>query len=340
MTRARNQLISLETTPYYHCISRCVRRAFLWGEDSLTGKNYEHRKTWVTARLQELADVFAIDICAYAVMSNHYHLVLRVNRHQAEIWNSHKVIEQWEKLHQLPQLITRYQRGETSTQAEKAEAERLIAIWRERLVDISWFMRSLNEHLARLANEEDGCTGRFWEGRFKSQALLDEAAVLTCMSYVDLNPIRAGIAETPEDADFTSIQQRIRQYQRQNVKSAKSKVEIQPIPLIPLVKHRKDQHENAIGFALKDYLELIDWAGRAILEHKRGAIPEQAPPILKRIGLEPERYLDHLKGRAATESPPMLGHMDEIRQAVRSLGRCFIKGISEARKLYRSPQAT
>jgi REP element-mobilizing transposase RayT len=102
MTRARNQLISLETTPYYHCISRCVRRAFLWGEDSLTGNNYEHRKVWVTSRLRELAEVFAIDICAYAVMSNHYHLVLRVDVRKAEAWDTAQVIERWSKLYNPP----------------------------------------------------------------------------------------------------------------------------------------------------------------------------------------------------------------------------------------------
>lgn len=98
MTRARNQLISLDTTPYYHTISRCVRRAFLCGEDTLTGKNYEHRKQWAIDRLRELSGVFAIDICAYAIMSNHYHLVLRINAQKAEGWSDAQVIERWGKL--------------------------------------------------------------------------------------------------------------------------------------------------------------------------------------------------------------------------------------------------
>ncbi len=334
MTRARNQLISLDTTPYYHCISRCVRRAFLWGEDSLTGKNYEHRKEWVIVRLRELAEVFAIDICAYAIMSNHYHLVLRVDRQEAEEWSSVQVASQWEKLYSQPLLVQRYLRDETTTRAEAAKAEKIIETWRDRLTDISWFMRSMNEHLARRANEEDRCTGRFWEGRFKSQALLDEAAVLTCMSYVDLNPVRAGIAETPEESDFTSIQQRIQQHAKSRAKSKSATAESQP-SLMPLVKQSQDRHKNAIGFALLDYLELVDWAGRAIRENKRGAIPEHVPPILQRIGLEPGRYLEHLQGVAATEKPIMFGHVDQIRQAATSLGRCFIKGIGEAQRLYR-----
>jgi hypothetical protein len=195
-------------------------------------------------------------------------------------------------------------------------------------------MRSLNEHLARQANEEDGCTGRFWEGRFKSQALLDEAAVLTCMSYVDLNPVRADMAATPEESDFTSIQQRIRQQIKPPKNPKRTTTGHVAVPLMPLVKQSQDRHENAIGFTLQDYLELTDWAGRAVRENKRGAIAESAPPILQRVGLEPQRYLQHLSGQAATEQPAMLGPVCRLRQAAESLGRNFIKGIAEARRLY------
>ena len=99
MTRARETLISLEATPYYHCISRCVRRAWLCGEDSYTGQSFEHRRQWVLDRLWELVDIFAIDVCAYAILSNHYHIVLHVDADKARGWKERLVIEQWSRLY-------------------------------------------------------------------------------------------------------------------------------------------------------------------------------------------------------------------------------------------------
>jgi REP element-mobilizing transposase RayT len=328
MTRARTELISIDATSYYHCISRCVRRAFLCGEDSLTGQNYEHRKAWVVERLAELDAVFTIDIAAYSVMSNHYHLVLRVDKRQAEDLSITEVAQRWQQLFSLPLLVSRYLQGATTTQAECVAAEKVLALWRTRLSDISWFMRCLNEHLARRANEEDNCTGRFWEGRFTSQALLDEAAVLTCMSYVDLNPVRAKMADTPEQSDFTSIQQRIKESLGQPQISKNSPL------LMPLVNARDDTHANAIGFTTHDYLQLVDWAGKAVREDKRGAIASDLPPILSRLGLDPNGLVNHLRGHKGKHHSLVMGHVEKIRDTAQQLGQSFIKGMREARLLY------
>ena len=98
MARARKELISLTDTRYYHCIARCVRRAFLCGRDEFSGKDYEHRRQWIVDRLFELAEIFAIDVVAYAVLSNHYHTILQVSAEQAAEWSMDEVIERWTRL--------------------------------------------------------------------------------------------------------------------------------------------------------------------------------------------------------------------------------------------------
>jgi REP element-mobilizing transposase RayT len=147
-------------------------------------------------RLAEIDTVFCIDICAYAIMSNHYHLVLYINKIEIDELTDLQVIERWSKLYHGPDVIQRYLKGEKLSKENHDLIAEIVDEWRERLADISWYMRCLNEFIARKANFEDNCKGRFWEGRFKSQALLDEQALLTCMAYVELNPIRAKMAET------------------------------------------------------------------------------------------------------------------------------------------------
>ena len=214
MTIPRRTLIDINSTPYYHCIARCVRRAFLCGVDSLTGNNYEHRKPWVVDRLKKLAGIFAIEVCPYAVMSNHYHVVLHIDTKTGERWSDREVCQRWTQLFVGPLLVQRFLSGDALDKTQRQRVTKYAKTYRQCLLDISWFMRCLNEYLARRANAEDDCKGRFWEGRFKSQALLDEAAVLSCMAYVDLNPVRAGLVDRPEASDFTSIQERIRQWQK------------------------------------------------------------------------------------------------------------------------------
>jgi len=148
--------IDIEATPYYHVISRCVRRAFLCGYDRATAKRFDHRKGWVLEKLAELSRAFAIDINAYAVLSNHFHLVVRIDSARARQWSAAEVVERYGAL--FPRAAELWQGVLETTKAQR------VALWRARLSDLSWFMRCLNEAIARRANKEDGCTGRFWEG--------------------------------------------------------------------------------------------------------------------------------------------------------------------------------
>ncbi|NCP64123.1 MAG: transposase [Paraglaciecola sp.] len=281
MPQARLSQISLIDTPYYHCVSRCVRRSFLCGIDKFSGQSYEHRRGWVASRLLFLGSVFAIDIAAYAVMSNHTHVVLCVDKALADSWSMNEVITRWHQLHKGTLLTQKYLRGDELSAGEKFTLDETVEVYRQRLYDISWFMRNLNEYVAREANKEDECTGRFWEGRFKSQALLDESAVLACMAYVDLNPIRAKMETTPETSQHTSIFQRI-----EAIKNAE-----QPHSLMRFVGNQRDNMPKGIAYSLIDYCELVDCTGRCIREDKAGHIDHSHSPILERLGINTEQWL-------------------------------------------------
>ena len=282
MPKPRKSQVSLIDTPYYHCVSRCVRRSYLCGVDKYSGQSYEHRRGWVEKRLLFLSTFFAIDICAYAVMSNHTHVVLHVDKALADSWDMNTVLSRYHQLHKGTLLTHKYLKGEKLSPGELITFDETVERYRQRLYDISWFMRNLNEYIAREANKEDGCTGRFWEGRFKSQALLDESAVLACMAYVDLNPLRAKMEMTPETSKHTSIKKRAQALKKQ---------EPQPNTLMPFVGNPRKDMPKGIAYHLKDYFELVDATGRVIRDDKIGHISAAHSPILSRLGLNPEQWL-------------------------------------------------
>jgi len=316
MTIARKYLIDPESTLYYHIISRCVRRAFLCGLDRFSGQSFEHRRVWVIERLQLLSKLFSIDVCAYAIMSNHFHLVLKVNPELSHTWTDEDVVERWAQLYGIHPLISFAQAADAS-QAVKDQAKELIQIRRERLASISWFMKCLNEYLAKLANAEDQCTGAFWEGRFKSQALLDESALISCMAYVDLNPIRAQMASTPEKSDFTSIRQRIlNEINHEHTDS--------DLSLLPFKKPMPETIHDSIPYDFKDYLELVDWTGRAMIPGKRGAISQETPKVLERLNINDENWLKMIQ-QFSHPTHKIIGSDEQIQSMAKRVGKCWFK---------------
>ncbi|QSX37217.1 transposase [Shewanella sedimentimangrovi] len=288
MTTARRQLIDAESTPFYHVINRCVRRAFLCGEDTVSGRSFEHRRGWIVDKIRQLSSIFCIDVCAYAVMSNHYHLVLKIDLTAQKALSPFEVIERWTRLFSGNLVAAKFLKGDSLSDGEAIMLNSLIAEWQERLGSISWFMRCLNEEIARKANREDGCKGVFWEGRFKSQALLDEQALLACMMYVDLNPIRAGITDSLQGSDYTSIQERLDELHG-NVPSLPIQVSLKT--LLPFDGAAVASEQHGIPFHLADYLELIDWTGRAVREDKRGVIDSARPKLLTELGIRDDAWI-------------------------------------------------
>jgi REP element-mobilizing transposase RayT len=338
MTICRKSQISLDQTPYYHCIARCVRRAFLCGEDKYTGQDFNHRRGWLVDQLKRQAAVFGIGICAYAIMSNHYHVVLRVNRDAVTGWSDEEVMERWTRLFRGPLLVQRQLAGEALTAPESATVKDIVAVWRTRLYDVSWFMRCLNETIARRANVEDACTGRFWEGRFKSQALLDDAALLSCMAYVDLNPIRAGIASSLKDSDFTSIRERLEDLAAASPGSVSVLTEPpwKQSSLLPFSSGGQcgtsPQH---IPLAIRDYIALVEATGHCACSDKRAYISEDARSILDGLGLNSEQWVE-LALKAQGRSLQAIGALPHLRRYAAASGRRWIGGARRLERIFSS----
>lgn len=264
----------------------------------MSGRNFDHRKRWLVERIKHLSATFAIDVCAYAVMSNHYHLVLHVDMARAESWSEDEIVERWTELFPTNGKLIETLRLNADTKVARQQLSQQIALWRERLQDISWFMRCLNESVARQANREDECTGRFWEGRFKSQALLDEKALVTCMAYVDLNPIRAGITDSLEASDFTSIQERLidharrvrkRSYRQQRLLSRRN------------VQHLVDQPQRLQGRLLSlKKAQAFESTQLPISQRSYIALLEETSKALQVSEVFPEKAAQQLSGRQDT----------------------------------------
>jgi REP element-mobilizing transposase RayT len=317
MTQPRSQLMPVGASGAYHCVQRCVRRAFLCGIDDYTGRSFEHRKQWLEERIHLVAGSFAVSIHAYAVMSNHLHLVVQVDPSHAERWSDADVTERWLRL--FPPRDTSDEARARKSESILANTHRL-AIIRARLGNLSWFMRCLAEPIARRANREDGCRGRFWEGRFKSQLLCDERALLAAMAYVDLNPIRAGIAKTLQASRHTSAARRIAETEQT---SATLNGPLQPIAgaLSPKA-----------SISTSDYLTLLDWTGRQIAPGKKGLIRENVPHVIRLLDARPERWTTRVKA-VGSGYWRVIGECDDLVEIAKRLGLRWVKGVGLAARL-------
>ena len=314
MTYPRSQLVPPGSPGTYHCVSRCVRRAFLCGKDRYSGQSFEHRRQWIEDRLQQLAEVFAVSLWAYAVMSNHLHVVVQLLPDVATQWTDEEVADRWIRL--FPKAE---QEAALRVQALLANPERL-ALLRSRLCDLSWFMRCLSEPIARRANAEDHCKGRFWEGRFKCQALLDESAVLAAMAYVDLNPVRAALCETLEESAHTSARRRLA---RIDTNTHTGEV-IAPIAGVG--------RQCVVGITAIDYLQLLDWTGRQVYPNKRGKLSGPPPRALQGLGhdaaLWPRQVL-----AVGSDFHRAVGAAESLIAKASAMGQRWLQGIGAARRL-------
>ena len=308
MTIARAQLVDVSVTRWYHCITRCVRRAFLLGEGP------QNRKKWIEERLQELAHIFAVSVGGFSVMDNHLHLLLRLDPEASDVWSDEEVVRRWGRL-----FPPRDKSRQTLPVSNDWVHSRLKdADWvektRTRLQSLSWFMKCLKEPLSRLANRQDQTRGAFFEQRFKSVGVLDEEALLAICAYIDLNSVAAGIVEVPEASPHTSVTTRVEHVKAQSrigdLKAAErgsvagsnaSAGLEETIWLCPIEDRRKldSLREGMVeGLSLGSYLMLVDYTGRLFREGKT-AISAELAGILARLGTSAEGWqarLEKLRG--------------------------------------------
>ena len=285
MTYARADVYSESESGFFHCITRCVRRSFLCGRDRYSGKSYEHRKSWIKSRLKELLEIFAIDCLAYSVMSNHLHSLLRTMPQLCLDWPAAEVARRWRML--FPRRRQANGLPEEPSPEEILEIvsnPELLATYRRRLGSLSWFHRCLNESIARRANAEDDCSGRFWEGRFKSIRLETPQSVLACSVYVDLNPIRAGQARTLEESDYTSLQDRILELVTPGAASGGPR----------LIQHSDVTFEE---MSPEGYIKLVEETGLAVVGSKHSLSPETVS-TLGRLGFRQEGWIKNAQSQS------------------------------------------
>ena len=323
MTKPRQQVLDHEES-VYHCISRCVRRAFLYGQDLYSGKNYDHRKDWIKARIQNLINIFTIEVLAYALMDNHQHSILRTRPDLLNNLTDQEVLERWNLLYPKqrnldfsPSILTQDQLQEMLLNKARIE------VLRQRLNCISWFMKSLNEHIARLANKEDNCKGRFWEGRFKCQKLIGEAAILSCAVYVDLNPIRAKKAATPETSEHTSAFERIQ--------ALKNNLMDDSLWISPIAD--SETRRGFLSLNLEEYLSILDQTGRELRADKRGSISGSVKPLLERIGISTEHW-STVSSSITKSFSSIISKHDQMQKSASTLGKNWLKGTRLSKVAY------
>jgi hypothetical protein len=278
------------------------------------------------ARLTLLAETYAIEVCAYTLLSNHYHLVVKLCPERVQGWSGREVVERWTRLFKGSTVARQYLNEAPLSSAEESQLETEIAVWRSRLGDLSWFMRCFNEYIARRANAEDECRGHFWESRFQSQALLDDVGLITAMVYVDLNPVRAGLASSIPDSDFTSAQDRWEAAHRTN---DTANVALRP-RLLPFLEQTNT--DDALPFHLTDYFELLDSTGRQVVAGKRGYISNDQPRLLATLNLDADEWFATVT-QLTQRFELAVGRPENLIKFAAHWGKRWLRGTGHAKRL-------
>jgi REP element-mobilizing transposase RayT len=279
------------------------------------GEGALDRKQWIEERLELLAENFSISVGGFSILENHLHVLCRLDPDDASRWKPKEVLRRWIAIYPPPKLALDDPKVVKQWIKQQVKDKKRVKVLHKRLTNLGWFMKSLKEPLARMANKADGCSGAFWASRYKSIAILDDEALLATSTYIDLNPVAAGIAETPENSPHTSLKQRVDHAKNQGEldrlgaalngsvagSQASGNIE-QDHWLVPIEDRRVDNNsettsnrEGMLGsFSLGNYLMLVDYTGRLYRQGKvrmNGAIKD----VFDRLGISNESWSARIK---------------------------------------------
>jgi len=316
MTRPlRSDVFDPDEIGVYHCFNRIVRRSYLCGLDPLTGIDYSYRRQWFYDRLRYLAGYFCIDVLAYAILSNHFHLVLRNRPDQVESLSDRQVVTRW------LMICPKSKRKPDGTATDPSEAEIQyelnrkghVAELRKRLSDPSWLLRQVCQHMGIRCNSEDSVRGHFWESRFGMDRLCDEADVLACLAYVDLNPIRAGMVESLEAYPYVSVGERLRTLDDQPIETGSwlsplelaSETDGEQVAVVNRLSRAElgelateSQPLGCLPITLPQYAELLRWLAGGSFRDKL-ARKAETPAALVTLHLDPSEFAERVSQRAS-----------------------------------------
>lgn len=313
MTTARKEIVDPNVTRWYHCVSKCVRNGYL-----LEG-GIQDRKQWIERRLELLAGNFAVSVAGFAILDNHLHVLCRLDPDLAREWSAQEVVRRWIAVYPPRNLDLDDPKVVGLWVEHQSKQTKRVEVLRDRLGDLGWFMKALKEPLSRMANKEDGCSGAFWQARYKSIAILDPEALLATCAYIDLNPVAAGIAGSPEKSEHTSIKQRVEHVRRKgeldslhaarqgSVAGSRAAGNVdQDHWLVPIEDRRgagvgasgggkKSRREGMLEtFSLGSYLLLVDYTGR-LFRTGKARMSSAVAEVFERLGTSHEFWGERIK---------------------------------------------
>ncbi len=342
---ARRKLLGHDRQAVYHCWNRCVRRAFLCGRDPVTGQDFSHRRDWVLVREEQLASLFTIDIEFRAELSNHLHLVLRSLPRVARRLPPREVVRRWLTITKIAKCFGDELPEPDPKRVEKlARDKQLVRKLRRKLSSISWFMGILSENIARRANAEDGCRGRFWETRYKCRECTDPSALLLVAIYVDLNPYRAGETDNPVSSRYASIYQRLQSQGMRKNAANRPDGWLGELTLAPESKadevlahsSRTGRRASDLGIlpiSLADYVRLLKWTARQLKSGQRNTIPADLAAVLDHFQVQPDKWLETVE-TYETAFGHAVGRAESLAAVAERMELQHLKGITACRTAF------